>query len=136
MMASAARKDSGNWDLRYTGFSPAEETLRETLCTVGNGYFGTRGCIECEKAGETHYPGTYLAGLYNRLPSTVHGREIFNDDFVNCPNWLLIELQVGRGRFTSPFSFEILEYEQVLHLREALAAERRWLEQNWLIHSE
>ena len=31
------------WSLVYEGYDPASETLRETLCTLGNGYFATRG---------------------------------------------------------------------------------------------
>jgi len=32
-----------DWNLEYDGFDLHEENLRETLCTVGNGYLGTRG---------------------------------------------------------------------------------------------
>ncbi|MFP4415876.1 MAG: glycoside hydrolase family 65 protein [Chitinispirillaceae bacterium] len=108
------------WHLTYQGFQPEKEKLRETLSTVGNGYFGTRGCYEGEKASETHYPGTYLAGLYNRLASTVHGKEIFNDDFVNCPNWLLIEYKIDDGDFVSPLKQEVLDYKQDLNMRDAI----------------
>ena len=31
------------WSVVYNGFDAAQEGLRETLCTVGNGYFATRG---------------------------------------------------------------------------------------------
>ena len=34
---------SGDWRLIYGNFDPDEETLREALCTLGNGYFATRG---------------------------------------------------------------------------------------------
>ncbi|MBU1905504.1 MAG: hypothetical protein KJ923_00695, partial [Candidatus Omnitrophica bacterium] len=36
-----------SWKLVYTTFHPAKEALREALCTLGNGYFGTRGAA-CE----------------------------------------------------------------------------------------
>ena len=45
--------------------------LREALCTVGNGYFATRGAAPESKAGQVHYPGTYAAGVYNRLEDLV-----------------------------------------------------------------
>ncbi len=108
------------WNLTYIGFQPEEEKLRETLCTVGNGYFGTRGNFEAERASDTHYPGVYFAGLYNRLPSIVHGKEIFNDDFVNCPNWTLIEIAIDGGDYVSPLSMELLEYEQNLNMHDAI----------------
>lgn len=31
------------WLLDYRGFAPAEEGVREALCTLVNGYFATRG---------------------------------------------------------------------------------------------
>ena len=48
----------------------------ETLTTIGNGYLGTRGCFEGEKASETHYPGTYIAGIYNK-PVMLENRNTF-----------------------------------------------------------
>jgi len=105
-----------SWLFSYDSFDPAQEKLREALTTVGNGYFGTRGWFEGERAGEHHYPGTSLAELYNRLPSIVHGKEIFNDDFVNCPNWLLIEYKIGNGKYVNLFKQEILEYNQTLDM--------------------
>ena len=32
-----------NWELIYDVFNLSEEGHRETLCTLGNGYFATRG---------------------------------------------------------------------------------------------
>ena len=63
-----------DWELLYEGFDPAQQGLRETLCTLGNGYFATRGAAPDALAGEVHYPGTYLAGGYNRLTTEVAGR--------------------------------------------------------------
>ena len=31
------------WAWAYEGYDPEEERLREALCTLGNGYFATRG---------------------------------------------------------------------------------------------
>ena len=31
------------WLLTYDGFDPADEGQREAMCTLGNGYFATRG---------------------------------------------------------------------------------------------
>jgi beta-phosphoglucomutase family hydrolase len=77
------------WSLSYHDYS------KEALCTVGNGYFGTRGALEECEANDTDYPGTYIAGVYNRLESEVAGRTVVNEDFVNCPNWLPITFRIG-----------------------------------------
>ena len=109
------------WRLRYHGFDPAEERLREVLTTVGNGYFATRGAYEGEGIrGNTHYPGTYIAGVYNRLASEVHGKKIENTDFVNCPNWLGIELQIADGTPLKPLDTEVLDYTHHLDIRNAV----------------
>jgi hypothetical protein len=46
------------WTLRYDGYSPREEGLREALCATGNGYFATRGAAPESAADGTHYPGS------------------------------------------------------------------------------
>ncbi|VAW49366.1 Not trehalose-6-phosphate phosphatase, partial [hydrothermal vent metagenome] len=55
------------WKLIYNKFNPEQEPLREALCTLGNGYFGTRGAVSENMATRVHYPGTYIAGVYNTL---------------------------------------------------------------------
>ena len=57
------------WTLVYDGFDPARQGLREALGALGNGYFVTRGALPEAKADDVNYPGTYVAGLYNRLTS-------------------------------------------------------------------
>ena len=61
------------WALTYEGFDPADEGLREALCTLGNGYFATRGAVPEASADEIHYPGTYVAGCFNRLSTEIAG---------------------------------------------------------------
>ncbi|QGY38790.1 beta-phosphoglucomutase family hydrolase [Pseudodesulfovibrio cashew] len=109
-----------DWFLTYSGFDPGDEKLRETLTTVGNGYLGTRGASECACAGFNFYPGTYIAGIFNKTPSKVQGREIWNNDLVNCPNWLPVEFKIGNGEFASPFDMEILSYCHQLNMREGV----------------
>ena len=74
--------------LSYEGFDPALEGRREALFTLGNGYFATRGAAAEAVADGVHYPGTYLAGGYNRLTTGIAGRAVENEDLVNWPNWL------------------------------------------------
>ncbi|MBE0619314.1 MAG: beta-phosphoglucomutase family hydrolase, partial [Burkholderiales bacterium] len=74
------------WSLVFEDFEPAQEGIREALCTLGNGYFATRGAAAGAQADDIHYPGTYLAGGYNRLRTDIAGRLVENEDLVNCPN--------------------------------------------------
>jgi alpha,alpha-trehalase len=109
-----------NWLLQYEGFDPDQEKLRETLCTLGNGYFATRGAAEESKADAIHYPGTYLAGGYNRLKTEISGRDIYNEDLVNIPNWLCLTFRPEDGKWLDLLAVEILSYRQELHLKNGL----------------
>jgi trehalose/maltose hydrolase-like predicted phosphorylase len=60
------------WTVEFDGWDPADEGRREALCTLGNGRFATRGAAPESAADDVHYPGTYAAGCYNRLPDTSH----------------------------------------------------------------
>jgi alpha,alpha-trehalase len=85
------------WTLVYEGFDPKRQGLREALCAVGNGYFVTRGALPESQADGVNYPGTYVAGLYNRAISKVAGREVENEDLVNVPNWLPLRFRIAGG---------------------------------------
>jgi alpha,alpha-trehalase len=108
------------WTLQYEGFDPDQEKLREALCTLGNGYFATRGAAEEAAADAIHYPGTYLAGGYNRLKTEISGRDIFNEDLVNFPNWLCLTFRPENGEWFNLLAVEILSYQQDLHLKKGL----------------
>ncbi len=110
-----------NWKLIYEEFDPAREGVREALCTLGNGYFATRGAAEESAADDVHYPGTYLAGGYNRLDTTMAGRTITNEDLFNCPNWLPITFRVGdQTRWFNLRGVFIETYRQELDLQKGL----------------
>lgn len=106
-----------DWLLRYEGYDAGQEGQRETLCALGNGIFCTRGAAPDAVADAAHYPGTYLAGVYNRLTSTIEGREIENEDLVNIPNWLVLVIRIDDGPWLRPADLEYIDYRQELDLR-------------------
>jgi alpha,alpha-trehalase len=108
------------WVLAYDGFDPPGERLREALCTLGNGYFATRGAAPEAAAEAAHYPGTYVAGVYNRLVSRVAGREVENEDLVNVPNWLPLTIRPEGGGWLDLQAQEVLGYRQELDLRRGV----------------
>ncbi len=108
------------WNLTYEGFDPDQEGLREALCALGNGYFVTRGAAPESAADEVHYPGTYLAGGYNRLKTEIAGRVVENEDLVNLPNWLSLSFRIGDDDWFDLRKVEILSYGQNLDLRAGL----------------
>jgi len=117
-MPDSIERDMSDWYTEYTRYEPEKERLREALCTLGNGYFATRGAFaDVAAVDDRHYPGTYVAGLYNRLVSKVEGHEVENEDLVNVPNWLPLTFRIGDGAWFSIDAVEILSFLQRLDLR-------------------
>lgn len=113
----AAAPDS--WTLTFDGYDPAQEKLRESLCTVGNGYYATRGAAPECVPGAVHYPGTYVAGVYNRLSDEIDGHVVDNESLVNLPNWLPVTFRIERGDWFDLDTADLLGYRQQLDLRRA-----------------
>ncbi len=119
-LAREQRRTSEAWDFTFEGYDPPTEKLREALCTVGNGYFATRGAAPESKAGQVHYPGTYAAGVFNRLVDEVSGHSVDNESMVNLPNWLPLTFRVDVGNWFNIDEVEVLSYRQSLDLRGAV----------------
>ncbi|WP_372595129.1 glycoside hydrolase family 65 protein [Actinotalea sp.] len=113
---------AGPWRLRYEGYDPTEEPLREALCSLGNGYLGSRGAAPECAAGGAHYPGTYLAGVFNRLAETFHGTTVSNESIVNLPNWLVLRFRTPGQDWYSPDEMPPEEYYLELDLRRGILA--------------
>ncbi len=108
------------WSLIYERFDPEREKLREALCTLGNGYFATRGAAPEAEADATHYPGTYVAGGYNRLKTEIAGSVVENEDLVNLPNWLCLTFRIEGHNWFSIRAVDILSYRQELNLKHGV----------------
>ena len=106
-----AERPPSVWSLGYDGFEPEQQGLREALCALGNGYFVTRGALPEAQADGINYPGTYVAGLYNRLPTEIAGRTIENEDLVNLPNWLALSFRVDDGPWFDIQTADVLDHQ-------------------------
>ena len=121
---SVVGKSFQGWALRYEGFVPQQEGLREALCTVGNGYFATRGAAPESRADGVHYPGTYIAGCYNELRNDIAGHKVENESLVNAPNWLPLSFAPEDGSWLGLGDAEVLEHDQELDLRRGVLTRR------------
>jgi len=110
---------SDPWLLVYEGFDPAHETHREALTTLGNGYLATRGAMPEHVDDGVHYPGVYLAGVYNRLTSDVDGGQRVDEELVNAPNWLPTDLAID-GAWWSAGALTEHDHHRELDLRRGL----------------
>jgi trehalose/maltose hydrolase-like predicted phosphorylase len=109
------------FSLSYDGFDPAAEGLREALTSTGNGYLCTRGAAEWEDADGVHYPGTYVHGGYNRETTILGSIPVLNEDLVNLPNWLVLQLRIEGGDAIRLADVELLDYRHELDIRNASA---------------
>jgi alpha,alpha-trehalase len=109
-----------NWHFVWDGYDPQQQGRREALCTLGNGLFATRAATPDSSVDHIHYPGTYLAGGYNRLTTKIDGRDLENEDLVNLPNWLPLTFRIDDGAWFKLDEVEILSYRQELDLKVGL----------------
>ncbi|MEO5902121.1 MAG: hypothetical protein ABIR68_18590, partial [Ilumatobacteraceae bacterium] len=107
------------WEMTWEGVHPDHEGHREALTTLGNGYMATRGAVPWAIADGVHYPGTYIAGLYNRLVSTVDGSAVDHESLVNLPNWLNLSFCAVTDPPTVG-EIEVLSNRVVLDLRRGV----------------
>jgi trehalose/maltose hydrolase-like predicted phosphorylase len=105
--------------LAYDGFDPEAEGLREALTSTGNGYLCARGAAEWEDADGVHYPGTYVHGGYNRETTILGGLPVLNEDLVNLPNWLVLQLRIEGGDAIRLAEVDLLGYRHELDIRYA-----------------
>src|SRR3954447_2918956 len=118
--AGKEEKYMENWTLAYDSFEPEEERLREALTSTGNGYFCTRGSFSWTEANDVHYPGTYVHGGVNRETTIMAGVPGLNEDLVNLPNWLLLEMRIEGEEAIASGNVELLSYRHELDVRNAV----------------
>ena len=78
------------WHISEDSFKPKKMRSQETVYTIGNGYFATRGTFEENYFGAN--PGTLLYGIFDDIP-------IGKEELANAPDWLPIKLFVNGERF-------------------------------------
>ena len=94
---------------------------------MGNGYFVTRGALPEATADGVNYPGTYVAGLYDRATTEIAGRTVENEDLVNVPNWLPLRFRVAGGDWFDAQQVDVLDHRFELDLRQGTLTRRlRW----------
>ncbi len=114
------KQETERWSICYNHYSRKKEYVRESLYTVGNGYFGTRGSAEESKDNGINYPGTYIAGAYNKLETKIEGKLIENEDMINCPNWLPLTFKIGKGKWIDLNKVRIISFERRLNLKKGI----------------
>jgi trehalose/maltose hydrolase-like predicted phosphorylase len=71
-----------------------------------------------------HYPGTYAHGGYNRETTILGGLPVLNEDLVNLPNWLVLELRIEGEDAMRISEIELLGYRHEFDIRNATVVRR------------
>ena len=107
----------------FDEYVPRRRGTREALCTLANGYWGTRGAAEETVADDTHYPGTYFAGVYDVVDWTVDGVAMPDEEMVNAPNWLPVRFRLGDDDWFGLDALDdvdLLDFHQELDVRHGV----------------
>ncbi|MDV6014258.1 HAD-IA family hydrolase [Haloechinothrix sp. LS1_15] len=110
------------WRLHFAGSAPEQEGTREALLALGNGYLGSRGAHPEVIDDGTHYPGSYIAGVFNRLTSTVDGSVRVDESMVNLPNWLPFSFRAQGEHWWGAHSGESRHEHRMLDMAQGLLA--------------
>jgi len=98
------------WHITEDSFDPKILHTQETVYTIGNGYFCSRGSFEEGYPDAT--PATLLYGIFDTIP-------IGKEELANAPDWLLIKLFVNGERFRLDEG-KILGYRRSLDMQHGV----------------
>src|ERR671924_1078285 len=98
------------WHISEDLFAPRKMRSQETVYSIGNGYFATRGTFEEHYFGAC--PATLLYGVFDEIP-------IGKEELANVPDWLPIQLFVNGERFHLTRS-TVLGYQRTLDLQRGV----------------
>ncbi|MDO9572900.1 MAG: hypothetical protein Q7J37_03355, partial [Candidatus Omnitrophota bacterium] len=102
--------DDDLWLIQELEWARPLQNIRESQFALGNGYFGTRGTLE-----EITYdaiPGTYIAGVYDKMLSQVA-------ELVNLPNAFNFRFTV-KGEKLDIMAMDVLKHKRILNLKKGL----------------
>jgi trehalose/maltose hydrolase-like predicted phosphorylase len=109
---------SNGWAIEQDSFEAARQHYNETVFTIGNGYFGTRGVLEEGYPNEER--STFIHGIFDDVPVVV-------SELANIPDWMDLQILLAGERF-SLAEGKILSFQRRLDLATAtLRREVRWL---------
>src|SRR5262249_17393824 len=92
--------------------TPKRLHSQETVFSIGNGYFATRGTFE--EGYPRHTAATLLFGVFDAIP-------IAKEELANAPDWTVIKLFVDGERFRLDKG-KILGYQQSLNLKDGVVS--------------
>ncbi len=103
-----------SWLIKAEGWVNSLQGVRESQLALGNGLWGSRAVLE--EMPHNAKPGTYIAGLYDKIGSQV-------SELVNLPNPFNFKIMVN-GEKLGVVTMDIAEHRRILNLRHGLLSRR------------
>ncbi len=110
----APYKPTDLWCIKEEGFDKELQNIRESQFALGNGYLGVRGVLEEKPKGAR--PGTFIAGIYDRLTSQVA-------DLVNFPNPFFFKF-ILKGEKFGAVAMDTMSHQRLLNMHNGLLLRR------------
>ncbi|MBU2540656.1 MAG: glycoside hydrolase family 65 protein [Candidatus Omnitrophica bacterium] len=99
-----------SWQIKEEGWVKSLQGVREVQLALGNGYWGSRAILE-ELPYEAK-PGTYMAGVYDKVGSQV-------SELVNLPNPFNFKITAD-GEKLGVMTMDALQHRRILNLRSGI----------------
>ena len=101
-----------DWMIQYDKQEVGKRSYgQESLMSLGNGYLGLRGAPLWATCSDNHYPGLYVAGVFNHTSTEVAGHDVINEDMVNWPNPQLIKVYIDN---------ELVDFESAIEKNSSI----------------
>jgi trehalose/maltose hydrolase-like predicted phosphorylase len=100
------------WHINEDSFTPVLKKVQsqETVFTIGNGYFCTRGTFE--EGYPRANPATLLFGVFDEIP-------VAREELANAPDWTVIKLFLNNERFRLDRG-TLLDYHRSLDMQHGI----------------
>ncbi len=103
-----------SWLIKEEDWVRSLQGVRESQLALGNGFLGSRAVLE--EIPSDAKPGTYIAGLYDKIGSQV-------SELVNLPNPFYFKI-VTDGEKLGIVTMDVVEHRRILNLRHGLLCRR------------
>ncbi len=110
------------WKVIEDGFHGEYNKITESICSIGNGKFGQRACLEEYYSGPT-MPGNYVAGVYYPDKTLVgwwkNGYPEYYSKVLNAMDWSSIDFKINGVRFDLAKA-DILEWHREIDMQTGI----------------